>query len=402
MNFTDSKIKALKPKKQRYEVWEQNGKGFGVRVSPAGRKSWVYRYRNNDRHARMTLGSYPAMSLADAHAVHSQARLDLEKGVDPGFKSSDARRNERLSPSIKTLCLEYLEKWSKARKKSWKEDERIMRKDIIPILGQRKAKSITRREIVLLLDDIVERGAPVVANRTSALLSSIFNFGIRSGVLESNPCQLVGQRYKETPRDRILSEEEIRLLWSAIDDPENGFQISEASRLATKLLLLTAQRRGEVALSKWSEFDLDSGWWTIPAERAKNGFAHRVPLTNTAIEVLGRLKELSGESEWVFPSPRDKNKPASVRSINRAISCVCEGQTTKDGDSYTTHDLRRTAASHMAKAGIPRLVVKKVLNHVDSDITAIYDRHSYDDEKCQALETWKRDLLLITTGKNQN
>jgi integrase len=391
MKFTDRQIKALKPRKERYEVWETNGKGFGVRVSSTGRKSFIFLYKFQGTSRRITFGNYPEMSLADAHAAHAKSRQLLEQGNDPATVEQDEKEESRRSPSVKRLVAEYIEKYAKPRKRSWKEDERILYKDVVPRWGKRKAQDVTRRDIILLLDEIVERGALIQANRTLATIRKMYSFAMGRGILESSPCVAIPAPSKENRRDRVLSEDEVKIFWEKLATAK----MEKATALALKLQLITAQRKGEVAGSEWADFDVKNGWWTIPAEKSKNGLPHRVPLSSFAIETLNELKIISGDSKWLFPSPRDGQHIAET-SVDHAIR---ENAEHFKVDHFTPHDLRRTAASMMTASGVQRLTVAKVLNHVETGVTAVYDRHSYDKEKRQALETWERKLRGILTGK---
>jgi len=411
MKFTDRSIRALKPKAERYEVWEDNGKGLGIRVSPTGRKSWVFMYRFNGKARRMTFGVYGTppknLSLADAHIRRAEALKLLEQGIDPGTVDQDAKQEARRAPTVQQLADEYLEKWAKPRKRSWREDKRILDKDVIPAWGTRKAKDITRRDVILLLDKIVDRGAPISANRTLAVIRKMFNFALSRDIVPATPCTKIPAPSQENRRDRVLTQDEIKAFWNGLDKAD----MTEGSKLALKLQLLTAQRKGEVAQARWDEFDLEHGWWTIPAERSKNKLPHRVPLSPQALEVLREIKKLSRETHWLFPSPRklvtntDDGTPQPVcrpitpESLDRAVRNNIDKL---GGTHFTPHDLRRTAASMMAGMGTPRLVVKKVLNHAESDVTAIYDRHSYDAEKRKALNAWGRKLAAILGGKEGN
>jgi len=168
--------------------------------------------------------------------------------------------------------------------------------------------------------------------------------------------------------------------------------------LALRLQLITAQRKGEVAGAEWIDFDLKNGWWTIPAEKAKNGIPHRVPLSRLAMETLGELKDLSGESPWLFPSPRDGQHIAET-SVDHAVRANAEHFKI---DHFTPHDLRRSAASMMTASGVQRLTVSKILNHVETGITSVYDRHSYDKEKRKALRLWGLQLETILGLKKSN
>jgi integrase len=191
----------------------------------------------------------------------------------------------------------------------------------------------------------------------------------------------------ERQRDRVLSEDEIRGLWKALDKED------AVIAAVFRLRLLTAQRGGEVLGANWAEMDLPTGWWTIPAERSKNGLAHRVPLSPQAVKVLKSLRSLTGDSPWVFPSP--KKESASIAHAQKAIERIVE----RSGVDFRGHDLRRTAASLMVGAGVPRLVVSKILNHVETGVTAVYDRHSYDLEKRAALDFWGKRLEAIISNK---
>ena len=394
MKFTDRQIKSLKPKKTRYEVWEDNGKGFGVRVAPTSRKSFIFLYRFQGTSRRMTFGNYPETSLADAHATHSKARQVLERGADPATVEQDAKEESRRSPSIKRLAAEYIGKYAKPRKRSWKEDERILNKDVVPRWGKRKAQDITRRDIILLLDEIVDRGALIQANRTLATIRKMYSFAMGRGILESSPCVAIPAPSKENRRDRVLNETEIKTFWNKLSTAK----MEKYTTLALKLQLITAQRKGEVAGAEWVNFDLKDGWWTIPAEKSKNGLPHRVPLSSFAIETLNELKIISGDSKWLFPSPRNGQHIAET-SVDHAVR---ENAEHFEVDHFTPHDLRRTAASMMTASGIQRLTVAKVLNHVESGVTAVYDRHSYDKEKQKGLRSWGRQLEAILDHKTSS
>ena len=174
---------------------------------------------------------------------------------------------------------------------------------------------------------------------------------------------------EERQRERVLSEGEIRLVWTALD--------GESPLIAAvfRVRLLTAQRGGEVHGAAWSEFDLGTGWWTIPAERSKNGLAHRVPLSPQAVRILTTWRQTVDDSPWVFPSSHKKGP--HIAHAQKAIERVVRASRVQ----FRGHDLRRTAASLMVGAGVPRLVVSKILNHVETGVTAVYDRHGYDSRE---------------------
>lgn len=236
-----------------------------------------------------------------------------------------------------------------------------------------------------------------MANRTRALLRKIFNWAITSEIVESNPVYLVPAPGKERQRDRVLTADEIKCIWDAIDaDKKNAddshLKVKTLSAGIMKLRLLTAQRGAEVMSMEWDQLDTEAGWWTIPAEKTKNGLSHRVPLTAPALTVLREMKSATGEnySKFVFPSPKGDTH---IRNPQKALERI-QNATRID---FVGHDFRRTAASLMTGMGIPRLTVKKILNHVEREITAVYDRHSYDVEKREALEAWAARLMKIVS-----
>jgi integrase len=388
MKLTDRQVKNLKAKTERYEVME--GNGFGIRVFPTGKKSWVFMCRFNGKLRRITFGSYPQMTVAEAHAAYGKALADLEKGIDVGANLVIANKENRNALTVSDLIQEYIEKWAKPNKRSWKEDSRILNKDVIVILGNKKAREVTKRDIIFLLDQVCQRGSPIAANRTLAVVRRMFNFAVERDILEFSPCYKVKAPAKENRCDRMLANDEIRIFWNGLGDA-NMFEIS---KIALQLQLVTAQRKAEIVSAEWDELDLKDNWWTIPAEKAKNGRLHRVPLSDLALQLLEKLKPLSNNSRWLFPSPKGDAHIAPT-AIDHALRRNLEKF--PDVKAFTPHDLRRTAASHMTALGISRLVVSKLLNHVENSVTAIYDRHSYDEEKRLALNAWSKKLATITT-----
>ena len=391
MRFTNRGIQALKPKAERYEVWEDGRTGLGVRVAPSGRKSFVYIYRFNGKARRMTLGAYPKIGLADARVLHAKAKQQRERGIDPGTEHIAKRRAERDAETVRELVEEYLDKHARPNKRSADADERTLRKEVLPEWGSRKAKSIIRRDVIKLLDGIVDRGSPIMANRTLAVVRKMFNFAIARDIIDASPCVMIQAPARETPRDRVLSPAETGVFWRGLA----GAKMSDQVRLALKLMLVTAQRREEVTCAPWAEFDLADKVWEIPGARTKNGRAHRVPLSPLALELLDEIREAAGGSEWLFPSPR-AGKPIASAAVSHALRDNLEAVGVA---GITPHDLRRSAASHMTELGISRLVVSKILNHADGSITGVYDRYEYGPEKRRAFDAWSARLKEIISGE---
>ena len=385
MKMTVRAVDALRPPPSgQVDYWDADTPGFGLRVSAGGRTTWVLMYRHGNVKRRLTLGTYPALSLADAREQAGRALRAVQyDGADPAAN----KKAERTAETFDELAQEYLERHAKRGKRSWRKDLQILEKDVLPRFGKRRAKDITRRDIIAMLDDIVERGAPIQANRTLEVVRKLFNWAIGRDILQINPCHRLPKPSNENQSDRVLTEAEIRAVWKAIE--------AEAPLTAAtfKLRLLTAQRGAEVLAMGWDQ--ISDGWWTIPAEVAKNGMAHRVPLSPQAQLLLDAIRPLSASSEWVFPGADGYRPRVAVHKAHNRIR-------DRSGVSFVPHDLRRTAASHMTGMGISRLVVSKLLNHVERGVTAVYDRHSYDQEKRAALEVWGAHVERIISSRDMH
>jgi len=375
---------AKAPAAGQLDCWDAHTHGLGLRISQGGRKTWTVFYRFNGRMRRLTLGTYPILSLSDARGLATTALREALHGIDP----ATAKQNARTANTFEELATLYLERYAKAEKRSWRQDEGTLNRDLLPKWRGRKAHEIKRSDVIQLLDEIVDRNAPITANRTRALISKIFNFGIKRGIVEANPAHGVENPGHEHQRDRVLSEDEIKRLWETLETEKSW------SAAIFRLGILTAQRRGEILGMRWDELDLTAGWWTIPADRAKNGLAHRVPLTPEVLKILDGLRTGKHDQTYVFRGGRIGRPIANLQKPIRRVKKNSEIE-------FRFHDLRRTAASLMTGIGISRLVVSKILNHVERGITAVYDRHSYDAEKRAALMQWERRAMHIISAKGQ-
>jgi len=379
------------------EYFDTGLPGFGLRVSSKGKRTWIARYRIKGRKEKgsMSLGTVGGTEYADARGAAKDALRAAEKGIDPAAP----KRQEWRAETFKQLADLYLDQYAKKRKRSWKTDERIIRRDLVPAIGSIKALSVARADVRQILRAVIERGAPIMANRVHEQIRMIFAWAMSEeiGGIEHNPCEGVKRPSEEHSRDRVLSADEIRALWAALSDPPAG--MPRRCALALKLQLVTGQRKGEIVGAEWSDMDRKAEKvWTIPSAKTKNGLAHRVPLTDAALDVLAEIEKLTGKSRWLFPSP-DGDKSMTARAVNHAVLRVKDKL--EIGQDVTPHDLRRSAASHMTSIGISRFIVARILNHVEKGVTAVYDRHSYDREKRAALNAWAARLEEITTGKSQ-
>jgi integrase len=385
--LTDAFISAatVPPGVSRIDVWDQKLSGFGLRISESNRKTWtvVYRRRSDRRQCRVTLGQYPLISLADARDLARGLLGKVALGGDPVGE----REQARLSLSFEALAQLYLERHAQVNKsqRAAAEDKRIIERELLPVWRHRRAADLRRHDIISVLDGIVAREAPVMANRVRSLISKLFNFAVDRNLLEFHPAAGLRRPAVERPRDRVLSANELRQVWAVLDVV--GLKVSKL----IKLLFFTAARRGEVLGMNWDEIDLVGAWWVIPAERSKNHIAHRVPLVPGAIELL---RSLGPKDEGlVFPGLKaDRPLKALAQPLARLVKA--------SGVSFSYHDIRRTTATYLASLGVDRFLLSKLLNHVERSVTGVYDRFSYDDPKRAALLKWEGRLNAIVTGQS--
>ncbi len=406
MAFTDKSIAALKPKAARYEVWEGKS-GLGIRVGTSGKKTWIAMYRHEGIQKRLKLGVYPKVMLAKARLEHAQAKDLLDQGTDPNTKTKQAKAAERNAETVAQLTGEYLERHARKKKKSADQDQRTIDREIIPVLGKKKAKAITRRDIMLLLDDIEERGSPVMRNRTASLLSKVFRFGLDRGIVDASPAVGI-ERLEENARERLLSPTELRSFWSGLDTAD----MDRRTALALKFTLLTGQRRGEVAGTVANEIDQDALWW-IPGERTKNGRTNVVPLPALAMRTVKEADMLRTPkpparpnrkdravfdpkpSPWLFAS-RIGKKPLEPAALTRALNRNRDSLGVGDA---TIHDLRRTFATVHGELGTPPEILKALLNHTPTEITEkVYNLAVNLEPRRKAMFAWCSWLETVLAG----
>jgi integrase len=386
MAITDLQIKKLKSRAEKYEVTD--GQGLIIRIKPSGNKSFFYRYMFNGTPRIMKLGDYPGVSLAEARKRHADAMIDLQKGIDPGKKAKEQKSKLKLAPTFKDLLDEFW-KLELSKSPTAKERKRLVEKDVLPAWKKIKVSEIRRRDAVLLLDKVRER-APITANRLQGVLIRMFNFATERDILDFSP--LAGMRRgKENSRSRVLTDEEIKLLWNSLDLERTEIDIYRLSKLALKTILLTGQRPGEVAKMRWEQ--IDGEFWIIQAEDRKNNETNRIPILPMVADIIETAKIYSSDSEFVFRSSHNKKLPVTVGALANAI----RRHRSEIGvdENFTPHDLRRTLRTQLAELGITDIVVERVLGHKLPGVLGIYNRYSYDVEKRQALARWEQRLCEI-------
>ena len=416
--MNDHTLKRLKydPAKGRVEFLDPPMPGhgtFGVRVNKTC-KSFIWVYSFHGRTRRLTLGQYPDLSLAEARAKAAQAAELHKQGVDPGQKKLVELVEYRTSPTFEEAVVSYLE-WAEKNKKSWREDERMLRTEFVPHLGRAKIGDIRRKQVVALLDDKAKT-APVQANRLLAVIRKMFNFCVEREILDATPLVKMKNVAKEKTRERSLNRHELVWFLLRLTEPT----ITQNTRFALLLSLMLAQRSGRIVQMRWIDIDLEDAIWDRSGQFEKNNNPIAIPLSEDVLNILKYLRErqvqkvvandperwaksqvLPSPGQYVFPG-RWLTKPQTQPSLNRAMrrfydtyvkdkDRVEEESLLRIAEDYprpTVHDLRRSATTHMSRQGLGKDVRSRILNHKDLSVDAIYDRYAYFDEKAVALGEW--------------
>ena len=386
MRLTVRSVETIRPSAERREIPDGIMPGLYLIVQPSGAKSWAVRYRHQGQPRKHTIGSFPTVDLKTARLLGGKALRAAAEGRDPGREKMQSRAAK--ADSIDRVVEDFLERHVRRsnRPRSAQETERLLRLHVLPRWRGRTVHEITRRDVLDVLDRVVDGGAPIAANRTLAAVRKFFNWCVARDILSASPCAGVKPPTAERSRDRVLSDDELRLVWQAAD------QVGWPFGPLVKLLALTGQRRDEVGRMQWSELDLDKQLWTLPAERVKNNQPHHVPLSDAALAVLKGAPQIVG-SPFVFTT--NGIAPSSAYSKNkRRLDALLPA----DMSAWRLHDLRRTAASGMARLGINLPVIEKVLNHASGSfagIVGVYQRHSFADEKRAALQSWGNFIAAL-------
>lgn len=378
--LTSKSLDALKPKPQRYEVHDIYCPGLSVRVSPQGQKVFTVKFRFGLAQRRMKLGVYPRITLATAR----EKAIDILRQVDEGIDPTKRKRTADLK--VESVCRDFIRLHAQPRNKSWREAQRILEREFVSTFGQCDIREIKRFDVLEIMDAARARGSGYQANRILSHTRKLFNWCIERGIVETSPIVGLKPPTKEVSRERTLDDDEVMRLLRACRNDVYPF------RQFAPLLLATAQRRGELAEMRWSEIDFAAKTWVIPSDRSKNGKAHVVPLSDFALEMISEVPRFL-DCDYVFTT----TKKSPVSGFSKALRRLSENSQTKD---WRWHDLRRTAASNMAKAKVAPHVVEKVLNHVSgiiSGVAAVYNRYGYDDEARDALDGWGATLAKLAT-----
>ena len=383
-NFTDTYIKGLKPRATRYEEYE--GGGFGIRVTPNGIKSWIYRYKIADKTDKITFGHYPAISLANAKKQFIELSQLRRDGKNP--KDIISGQKEAQSNTVSKLVLAWYSGYIEKERKQPQQIKQLIDADIIPLLGDIELTKLSPAMVTKALDKIVKRGAPVHANKVLAALKQAFSYGVRRGAMTENPALLLQGRDIggiEKPRDRYLTINEIKELLLFLNNSKNRMSIQ--IKLAIKLILHTGIRSGELRLATWSEIDFENNLWTIPKKHTKQNEIMTVHLTEPVKAMFQILKSVS-QSDFILSAHKDE--PLSPKALSRAINRIQE----RIGiPHWTAHDLRRSFCTQLGETlHIDPVVIEKCLGHKMPKIMATYNRNEMLHQRKEALNKWSHYL----------
>ena len=340
-------------------IWDVKQPGLALSVRSTGRKAWKLIYRFHGRPRWLHLGDVRSIGLGDARRLAAKNALDVIEGKDPAA----IRKAERMDGGFTDLASQYVELYAKKHNKSWKQAAHLVTRHLLPRWGKLKASAITRADVRAMM---VRIDAPILANQTLAAASAIFSWAVRQEILTVNPCHGI-DRNPTTDRERVLSDEEVRLLWKKLDP-------------ALKLILLTGQRPGEVAAMQREHIIED--WWQMPGKPqgawpgTKNGRDHRVALSEPAQALIGSPLAHSNRSGKFL-----KALVAELR-IERV----------------TPHDLRRTCLTWITRLGFGRDAMDRIANHRTSSVTDVYDRHGYADEDRRIMSAVARHVIGLVDG----
>ena len=376
----------------------------GLRLRVAGdppEKIWslLYRRKADGKRIRITIGEYPPLSLKLARDEAARLRSEARTGTDPAAE----RRRKLDALTVSALADKYIEQHAKPRKRSWRNDRYMLDADILPFIGKLPLAEVTKRDVIKIRDAIFERGAGYQSNRAVALCTKLFTFAVAEDLVSTNPASGIQKRGIEKARKRPMTETEIKAFWVGLD----GSKMTEPLRIAMKIALVLGCRINEIAEARKNEFDLDAKVWLLPGTRhlshktedggTKNRRDHALPLTALALDLINRAFDLSGKSQFLFPSPFDASRPIGESAVSRGWNR--SRGTLGSLAEIRVHDLRHTVSTGLGDLGFHRYEIDLITNHVrpEDKVGAGYVHATYLPEKRKLLEAWEGRLQKILT-----
>jgi integrase len=377
--------------------------GLAVRVTDKGAKSFVLytRFPGSKVPAQRALGDAGAMSVAEAREKAREWLTMIGRGVDPREVERRAREeaDARRADTFGVAAGEYIVRAVRQQRRG-NAAERVIRRELIPVWGEKPLTDITRRDVVKLVERIADRPALYQAHNVLGHIRAFFNWAINRGTygLEVSPCDRVKPAKLIGPKEvrtRVLADDEIAALWRATGSlpyPIGPFY---------RMLLLTGQRLEEVAGARWPEFDFEKRVWAIPAERFKSGAEHLVPLTDGVLALLRALPRFSG-GDAIFSTTGGTKPINSFAKAKAKMDKRVRAELGREPAPWVNHDIRRTVRTRLSELRIPEPVAERVIGHAAKGLARVYDQHRYAAEMREALEAWERRLTAIVAPPPDN
>lgn len=394
-------VEQTRPRASRFEVPDAKIIGLRLVVQTTGAKSWAVRYTIAGRDRKHTLGPFPRIGLEAARKLASAALRTVAEGRDPGAEKIEARRREQSGQdqTFGAVWDQYIAEYVKPNLKprTAGEIERLAKTLLLPKLKRHKLSAITAADVHRLIDAQAKRGAPMQGNKVLATLRAFFNWCVGKLMLAASPCTGIKKPQAEQSRDRILDDHELAWLWSASD------KLAYPFGQMVKILLLTGARRNEVSGMLRNEIGHNSRLFTIPKERSKNGREHEIYLSDLALSVLDSCPKVKSKAGFVFTTTGETHVTGFSRAktqLDKHMAASAK-KARKELRPWVLHDLRRTAASGMARLGVSLPVIERCLNHVSGSfagIVGVYQRHEFADEKRAAFEKWGGHVAALVNA----
>jgi integrase len=395
MPLTDIKVRNLKPKHKPYKISDE--RGLYLLISPQGSKYWRFKYRFSGKEKLLSLGTYPDISLSEAREKRDAARKQLAQEIDPGIAKQVSKRaiQALTENSFEAVAREWFSKYSAAWVKSY--STKVMGRlenNVFPWIGQNPIATITPPELLTVLRRIESRGTTETGHRIHQYCGRIFRYGIAIGKCERDPsADLRGAIPPAITQHRaaILEPQKLGALLKTIE----GYKGYFTTKCALQLAPLVFVRPGELRNAEWSEINLETAEWSIPAEKMKMRQAHLVPLSQQALKILQELYPLTSTSKYVFPGSRIKNRPMSDNTINAALRNLGYGPT-----ELTAHGFRATARTLLDEVlGFRPDVIEHQLAHAVKDPNGrAYNRTSYLPLRREMMQKWADYLEDLAKG----
>ncbi len=383
--LTDKTLKALRPRAALYRLADGNGLCI-----PTGARLWRFRYRHNGNARMLSLGAWPAVTLADARQRRDEARKLVAQGIDPSAARKATKDADALT--FEAIAREWLERRdlapATAKKHHW-----LLERHVLPVLGAKPISSITAADVLGMLQGLEARGLLETAGRARSQVSVVFRHAVATLRTPGDPTVALRGAIK-TPKvtHHAAITEPLKLgdLLRALHAYRGGFVVASALKLAPLLFV----RPGELRDAEWSEIDLDAATWCIPAHKMKMRASHIVPLSSQAVAILRELQALTGRGQYVFPSPRTSGRPMSENAVTAALRALGY-----DGDTMTAHGFRSTASTLLHEQGYPSDVIERQLAHKEGNaVKDAYDRAQHLPERIAMMQAWSDYLDALRKG----